>query len=659
MRTPVYELQDYHVFSTATGQASKGEAGTMWVGVFGRWYALRVGGEKGDDKERRGRVRSGVKSLEVEDGVQVEEADLEEPTPSPVRPIERPAPVELPSSPSSPTSATPPKLVARPTGPKRTFRSTASQPPTSLAKLRSAAESASPPSPPLKPDPSSLLPPTPPTPVAVVPPPPPPPTDPVLTELQLQLAELELASSQSEARLLDSLDVLRARKKDEDLFRAELKGRTKGLEETKRAAELARSEAEHEIADRRAVVREMEANVARLHAEIGEIARREQDAVEKQKKKARDRKERERKLRDDVQRRKDDLQKAEDGVDNMFAKVRGLEKTIDARREVLYSRRAELHARPAYGGATRAFGRAPGGPYGSRPASIRSFDPHPHSSHEYSPPSSPPTSPADHVPSSAAAVAAFYSSTFAPPAPEGFLSHRLAHRSSPPLTISTHSATLPSVDDIPLNFLPFDFDPSPARSSDDLTRSRPQLSLPLQYLDSGLLATASSDEETALLSPMTPHQASLIPSQLFSMLDDDDDDDFPLPDSPTFASSGRPDEWVGLGLVSAAAEDASSPWGSTDQLLLPRSPPADDDLPRSGLSLNPGAKAFAFQPRHSPLVRQATTPSPTHDPPKSRSRMEFSSSRASAEFAGTGEWAGGATTSFNPFAEDGEGEGAK
>lgn len=79
VRTPVYQLKDYVFFSTAflhapppsssarTLKDDAAQQGTLWIGAFGRWYAWKWDGEAVEEKERRGRVRWGVKSLEVEE----------------------------------------------------------------------------------------------------------------------------------------------------------------------------------------------------------------------------------------------------------------------------------------------------------------------------------------------------------------------------------------------------------------------------------------------------------------------------------------------------------------------------------------------------------------------------------------------------------------
>lgn len=628
----------------------------------------------------------------------------------------------------------------------------------------------------------------------------------------MQVEELKTATAENETRLQDELEVLRGKKKEEDQFRAELKAKTKVLEEQKRVADLRRVEAERELGERRSAMRGVQERVDRVKSEIGKIEKKEMEVEEKKEKKKRDRREREKKLREDVGRKKEELKGVEEGVEELLEKVRGLERSVESKREVLMNKRNDMTARSmgfgAYGGGmpggmgmlggAQAFRRTPGplsAPFGhmhgmnaplgnnSRPSSIRSG--YGGNQAYASAPSSPtlaaypgPVSPLDDNASYSDAATKFYGGAFAPEpyrstanhSQQGFLEHRLQHRRAEQLVDGliqppNLTSTLPSADDIPTSFLPFDFDahdlspfasgtrPSSLYAHDDAngtgsgaTRSRPQLALPLQYLDSGLLASSESPGLEGPLSPMTPHQTSLIPSQLFQMLDEDEEDEFVMPDSPTFGASNR-DEWKGLGLdveddgdlsatvkgkrsasgsaegsaggskdgsepgsderrrdeslsprilspispvsthshhsdaasprplpsllstnnlVASSADTASpsptsavapptfSPWDSADQLLSHRLSPQEDDLPRAGLSLNPDAKAFAFQPRASPTsslppstlghgVRSTSSSSsnggaasPTTGSfssvigPPVKSRMEFSSTNGTA-----------------------------
>ncbi|KAM0790848.1 hypothetical protein ACM66B_004692 [Microbotryomycetes sp. NB124-2] len=540
-------------------------------------------------------------------------------------------------------------------------------------------------------------------------------SDPVLVELRMQVDELKSASRDTERRLQEELEILRAKKKDEDATRSELKAKTRELEEQKRDADLLRIEAERVLNDKKGKVREAQDRVDKLRGEIKKIDKREMELIERKEKKKRDRKEREKKLREDVSKKKDELLKAQSGFDEVMSKVSELERTVTQRREVLQTKRNDQTARRMGFGVVNALGPADhrvvsaplphSGSYGrlppvytsvhpsSRPSSIRSgygnrFD------------TSAPSSP------TVARATAPYADAYAPygeqqdrylagpgfgpaynvhpavHAPTGFLEHRLQHRRNEIDLLSQPHAivsTLPSSNDIPTSFTPFDDsrDHSPVGGTSKTRPSslydetsgqrRPQLALPLQYLESGLLDTTDSPGLDGPLSPMTPHQTSLIPSQLFQMLDEDDDDEFVMPDSPTIAA-GQQDLSRGLGLdvdgeikrstvgasgalkspvsllspispvsptspVSAASEGSTpgfhratqfAPWDGGDVLLSSRLPDMSgvhgsllgkDDLSRAGLSLNPDAKAFASQlPATSSTMRGTVTRTSSHSP---------------------------------------------
>ena len=464
----------------------------------------------------------------------------------------------------------------------------------------------------------------------------------MLEELKTQVEELRNASEESEKRLLVELEVLREKRKEEDAFRAELKGKTKVLEEQKRIAELNKVEAERELGERKAVLRRVGERVDRIKDEIVAIDRRELELVERKEKKKRDRKEREKKLREDVGKKKEELRNIQGSVEKIKTKTVGLGRTIESRREVLMAKRSDMAARgmgpdamisdPYY----RTVPFHPGMTT-SRPGSIRSGF-----SHERH--SSAPTSPTLsyshlHNDESAGPYPPASSPFLRPTNSTGFLEHRIQHRRTdqsphyvgdPTPFAPLPQAILPSTDDIPGRFLPFDFDfdtPSPLEPISNLSgpvgnispslpisMHRPPMSLPLQYLESGLLAAdggedVNSAQESCSLSPMTPHQASLIPSQLFHLMDDDDPDDLDsLVDLPESPSTGRgtlelegEHSWTGLGMESMDRDFATAGMiGGWDSDHFPglasRQLPSTDDLPRQGqgLSLNPGAKSFSY-----------------------------------------------------------------
>ncbi|GAA6056534.1 hypothetical protein JCM3770_006865 [Rhodotorula araucariae] len=833
IKTHTYNYTSYHLFSTVYVPSTRppssssglrkhqqiqaqrkhpelsallGLGGELWLGLFGNWYALRWwAGHDGGDEERRGRLENGVREMSVEDderdsdhasysagpSVAASISGSSTPTSHPLSHNPSSSVDHRVTSPLATHSETIPPPSPTKTSPaaarlsKRVFRAGQRRSsPTSLTRLKTKAEhaareaaeaeraaaddAASPAKGAAGSSPSaaggdagkgpagSAV------------------TDPIVVELQAQLDELRASAVESEQRLQDELEVLRGKKRDEDAFRAELKVKTKQLEEAKRAAEASRVEAEKELNERKGVVKEAQGRVDRLRDEIRALERKGIEAIERKEKKKRERKEREKKLREDVAKKRDELKDKEDGLAEVMQKVAEMERKLEIRRALLAGRRAELAQLAVSGvrgspiplggmygmappslvpgtatlGGVGAIANAFAAPFGqggygrrsypyvhplsannSRPASIRSGHFDPHTGAFQSAPSSPtlshPVSPLDDSSyASANGTAADPSGgwpTSFPSAPNGgshalpqsghagFLEHRLQHRAA-------HG------DDPPAHFLPFDFDglgapacePSPPQQrsahaesfSDPLDDHSPggtalgskprALALPLQYLDSGLLAGSESPSLDGPLSPMTPHQASLIPSQLFHMLDDDDDEDglFVVPDSPTLrAGVGLKSaaDWHGLGLdvnelggakrvkdregesperdeVDDEAQEVLVGWERSPPVLSPRveafmhaemAPPTtspigpppsspfspwaaeplgpssahpspaltpatigfdplsikgglsaapgsnvfhrlspsqdlDDDLPRAGLSLNPGSKAFAF-----------------------------------------------------------------
>lgn len=484
--------------------------------------------------------------------------------------------------------------------------------------------------------------------------------DSISESLKVQLDELRALALESENRLQVELESLRMKKKEEDLFRAELKLKTKGLEELKRIAELSKADAEKLLSERKAVKRKLGERIDKVREEIGMFEKKEMEAVERKEKKKRDRKDREKRLKEEVERKRLDLVGVEAGVQKVLAKAAGVAKIIEARKDLLNVRRNDYHIARANGGggwsdqgdgvrsSSSSFRRAPGPYYSnsSRPASLNSdhFDyygtPYDRLSNPNSPILSRPitpnfnSEPLNYSNNSSNDPSLFYSGNFAaetyhnhqqqqqyqqqqPQQPQqqqhstyqtGFLEHRIQHRrnefglssdagSSINYT-SFHSDApdaLPSVADIPANFLPFDFDSNEIQggrhSMEYMTpySKRPILSLPLQYLDSGLLEASDSPGVDGPLSPMTPHQTSLIPSQLFDMLDDDEDD-YELPASPT--TDGKELEpWKALGLAdmepslllhSLNSLEDFTPSSSTNTRRTVSSPPPG--IPPPGLS---------------------------------------------------------------------------
>ncbi|GAA5867844.1 hypothetical protein JCM3774_005878 [Rhodotorula dairenensis] len=773
-----------------------GLGGELWFGVFGRWFALRWwDSEDAEEEERRGRLEKGVREMLVEDNETVDggsnyasaNSASASGASTPSHPLSH-GPSSSSSAVtadrfiSSDASATPgvTKTASQPSRlSKRVFRAGQRRPsPTSLTRLKSKAEhaarealeaeqrsardharSAS------KDDPAA--------PIAVsggtaivggpgvggggasggaigvggddkarqghvllgsaA-------TDPILLELQAQLDELRATAAESEKRLQDELEVLRGKKRDEDAFRAELKAKTKGLEESKRAADARRAEAEKELNERKAVVKEAQSRVDKLRDEIRALERKGLEAIERKEKKKRERKEREKKLRDDVGKKRDELKEKEKGLDDVMHKVAEMERKLEVRRALLAGRRNDLvqYAQQGMRGAQAAaaampmqpipvnapanggmYGVAPAGatqpslpatatlggvgafasafaaPFGqggygrrnypyvhplsannSRPTSIRSGHFDPLTGAFQSAPSSPTLAPAsssttnntvpfdDHLPYSAGPPAvdpaSGWPTSFASGpngAPHslphaGFLEHRLLHHRAVHDDPSSHAHLLPfdgrTLGDLaevssPLlsefpNGDPIGLDVNGGEDAGGELGARPRtLALPMQYLESGLLAggieTPGADGP---LSPMTPHQTSLIPSQLFHLLDEDEDEDalFSLPDSPTLRGAFGPDnaaEWQGLGLeVNRAVVKPVQSRTSSNEQVDTASPMPHEGVPPALAALRSdsnggggGGAASATTspvgpPPSSPFTAWATEPTspPSHESPK-------------------------------------------
>jgi hypothetical protein len=498
----------------------------------------------------------------------------------------------------------------------------------------------------------------------------------VVDELKIQVEELQVATSHTESRLQRELELLRERKREEDLVRAELKSRTKVLEEQKRTAESGRVEAEREVGERKAITRRIGERVHRIRDEMNTIDRRRAELVERKEKKKRDKKERERKLREDVGRKQEELRVAEGGMEKLLEEVKELGNQVDGRKELIAFKRNDLTLKgiQIYGSTTSY--QSPQQQHhlyyqqqypSSRPASLRE--------HSSSTPNSP-SSPYPHGVEDDSPIARNLTTFYPLPvntlhySPVGFGRHR---QESQQLQLQHHQSQYHVQANPPgpvSTFEPFDFDyydspgpiePSPFENRGESTSLRldqfdPSASarpLPSASRDSTsdniAVATALVQQQQDMLSPVTPHPTSLIPASLFEMLDEEDDDVSNRPRN-NFTQAGEEeevdegDDEQNLNENGDAREDVTATmtttnWVSKDELLL--SPSSynklshlqdfslafassststtitSDDFPRhaQGLSLNPDAKSFSFQ--HLPPPKNSTTPIITSNRPRS------------------------------------------
>ena len=159
--------------------------------------------------------------------------------------------------------------------------------------------------------------------------------------LQSQLDDLRASTSATQARLEAELSDLRSRNKDEDSVRAELKIRTKTLEEGKRSAETARLEAERKLIAARGNKKSIEDRVGKTKAELGKLEKREKEIQEKLVKARIEREEKLAKLREEVKNREGVLLKEEEATLRLEDRVHALEVEIEDRKLELNNMRED------------------------------------------------------------------------------------------------------------------------------------------------------------------------------------------------------------------------------------------------------------------------------------------------------------------------------
>lgn len=126
-------------------------------------------------------------------------------------------------------------------------------------------------------------------------------------ELQSQLEQLQSASDFTRSQLQAQLDELRARKKDEDNVRSDLKGRMKSLDESKRQAESSKRDAERRLKVAKGVKDAIQSRIDAKMAEMAAMRKRmtENEEIIKNSKESRDA--REEQLRADMKHKNEEI----------------------------------------------------------------------------------------------------------------------------------------------------------------------------------------------------------------------------------------------------------------------------------------------------------------------------------------------------------------
>jgi hypothetical protein len=427
-----------------------------------------------------------------------------------------------------------------------------------------------------------------------------------ITLLETRLEQLQTASAIKQSRLSGELEALRVQKKDEDHARAQLKSRSRTLEESKRLAEVDHHESERKLAAARHHRQTLEDKVERIKGEIQRLERKEAEARERKLRSVAAREGQEVELGERMAERQARAELAEERTRALGEQVEALERGIEERKAELVARRQLGHVQrlpPNSTARVSAYGLPPGQwpPYREHHVASTALG-------SYVPPGCYPQPVLSQQPSPDLVSNS--------PPPSGFYEHRRAHRKdllgsiSPSLSTETLGRTTShdSIHDpFSTSFAPF----GPSLTAADPAADGPRnVSLPF-FVGGHLTSLNNEDPVTpgestldAPLSPMTPHQASLIPSHLFSMLDEDEDDD-QMPESPSI-------EYKPARLGLAHPEEAENafrfgPIGSGTRRSDSLRPLSQEQLieednllshqlrpPRHPLSLNPDAVAFSL-----------------------------------------------------------------
>ncbi|TDL26090.1 hypothetical protein BD410DRAFT_565346 [Rickenella mellea] len=149
-----------------------------------------------------------------------------------------------------------------------------------------------------------------------------------VNDLRTQLSDFHASSTAAHAHLTNDLQAQRTRKRADDSSRAELKGRTKALEDAKRAAETGRRDAEKRLRAAQGAQERAQDRIERLGQDIEALKRRMLDDeasvvsadIESQRQ--------EEEIGEEVERRKKEIKVAEEVVAGLAQRARELEETI-------------------------------------------------------------------------------------------------------------------------------------------------------------------------------------------------------------------------------------------------------------------------------------------------------------------------------------------
>ncbi|KAI0046081.1 hypothetical protein FA95DRAFT_1422682 [Auriscalpium vulgare] len=159
-------------------------------------------------------------------------------------------------------------------------------------------------------------------------------------ELRVSLSDHAAVTASTDEALAAELQDVRETKRTEDVARAELKARTKTLEEAKRVAEAGRREAERRLRLANASLEDAGARACALRAEIDELEASMQADGSKLGTVAEEALKEEQEVKQRLERRRREVRVAEEVVAALGVRVKELEEAVARERELLASVRA-------------------------------------------------------------------------------------------------------------------------------------------------------------------------------------------------------------------------------------------------------------------------------------------------------------------------------
>lgn len=170
-------------------------------------------------------------------------------------------------------------------------------------------------------------------------------SDPAIIDLQTQLDEVQATNAATESRLQAELDELRARKRDEDSTRSDLRARTRSLEDGKRAADLDRVAAEKKLMSAKASRHALVSRLEKVKRELVRLEAREKEASASVERGSTEAKEEEEALRTEIEEKRREAREAESLLADEKARRTELQARLEARKQELYHRRESAAAR--------------------------------------------------------------------------------------------------------------------------------------------------------------------------------------------------------------------------------------------------------------------------------------------------------------------------